>query len=259
MKCAFAVLVALVVAVAACDSAGSGDAHSGDPAGELEEAIAATASSSSFRTTSTPVDPETGEGLEDKENGEGYDAGYQDFEAPDRVRDVTRGATAEDDVETLFIGPATYSEAFNKPGFYTEVPNPEGYTLADELLDLLSRLSKAVTAIDVTQDGDIYSFTLPPHTFFDGETRVEATIDAGRLGSLELSGESFGEEATTSIFFSMYDSVSAIHAPPTDRVLPFEGYPIEVPEPDPIAPPCGPDGKPPPGSLVCEVRTPDKP
>lgn len=198
----FAGLVVLVLVAAGCDSGSSGEAQPGDPVAELQAAIDATLAASGFRTTSIPVDPETGEGLEDADDGKGHPASFTDYQLPDRVRDVSSDSESEADFEVIAIGFDTYQSTLGRPGFYTEVPYPEEYSLADDLLGLLETLSDTVDGVSVERSGDAYSFALPPRAFFESQTAVEATSDDGHLSSLELRGESFDEEATTALFFS---------------------------------------------------------
>ncbi|MCZ7531384.1 MAG: hypothetical protein M5U31_14240 [Acidimicrobiia bacterium] len=145
------------------------------------------------------------------------------------------------------IGATTYQELPAKPGFFTIVPIPDGYPLADDVLDTLRGPSSEVGDVDVEQDGETYRLTLPARPSSLGEARVEAIVVEGRLQRLLMRWEDFGEEVLQDCEFSMYGNVPEIEPPPPDRLVPYAQELLGSPG----LHACGPDGLPPPGELGC--------
>lgn len=159
-----------------------------------------------------------------------------DYQAPDRIRSLNQSSIGT--TETLAIGATTYVSVLDKPGYFSQLPASSETGAAEAFLVVLKVVRDAT---EVERSGDEFRFTLSSGALGEKTVDGEATVVEGRVTVLMVRYQHNGQQVSARYGFSMFDSAPPVEPPSSDRVVPDA----------PVLQPCGPDGAPSPGAIIC--------
>lgn len=160
-----------------------------------------------------------------------------DYQAPDRIRSLSQSSMGT--TETLAIGATIYASVLGKPDYFIQLPASSG---SDEAKIFLVVLKVVRDAKEVVRKGDEFLFTIPAGLFGEEAADGAARVVEGRITTLAFQHQHDDQRIGVLYRFSMFDSAPPVGPPPADRVVPY----------DLGLKPCGPDGSPPPGAIICD-------